>query len=154
MGVGPIQKLGVIEQLMRGRLQGEAPELAQIGHPEEQFDDQCLRWLSCAAVAVGKEAVARDERDDVRGVAHAEEVDDHSTVGWDRAVELVLRAIDACLARHEAPARPIRVDHRAARPLHIKEMEVRWRPEPDEAVVELVRTSLLQLVSYALLLDQ
>lgn len=35
----------------------------------------------------------------------------------------------------------------------LKEMKIRWRPEPGEAVVELVPTSLLQLVSYALLLE-
>jgi len=35
----------------------------------------------------------------------------------------------------------------------LKEMVVRWRPGPGEAVVELVPTSLLQLVSYGLLLD-
>jgi hypothetical protein len=35
----------------------------------------------------------------------------------------------------------------------LREMKIRWRPEPGEAVVELVPTSLLQLVSYALLLE-
>lgn len=35
----------------------------------------------------------------------------------------------------------------------LKEMKIRWRPESGEAVVELVPTSLLQLVSYALLLE-
>ena len=35
----------------------------------------------------------------------------------------------------------------------LREMKIRWRPEPNEAVVEFVPTSLLQLVSYALLLE-
>jgi hypothetical protein len=35
----------------------------------------------------------------------------------------------------------------------LKEMKIRWRSEPGEAVVELVPTSLLQLVSYVLLLE-